>query len=60
MRGYRNLVLGLAYLACCAFLGYQAGAEHIGELAGVFSGIGVGVVGIVAGRAANKWADRDQ
>ena len=58
MRGYRNLTLGLAYLVLCAWLGWVAGAGHVGDLGSVLTGIGVGVTGIIGARAANKWASK--
>ncbi len=57
MTGYRNLSLGLLYLMTCGVLGYWAGPEHIASLGGTFGSLGLGVTGVVAGRAVNKWAE---
>lgn len=52
--GLRNTILGLAYLAVCAFLGYTAGAQQLPQMGNTFLMIGAGVGGIVVGRAFNK------
>jgi len=57
MKGYRNLTMGVLYIAACVYLGHVAGAEQVTQMAGAFSGLGVGVVGVVGARAANKWAE---
>lgn len=57
MRGYRNFILTILYFALCAWYAHIAGAEHIADLTGPLSGIGVAVVGIIGARAANKYAE---
>ena len=56
MRGYRNLAIGLLYLGTCCVLGYWSPGQ-IAELGGTFGSLGLGVTGVIAGRAANKWAE---
>ena len=57
MAGYRNLTLGILYLAACCGLAYMS-PEQIQNLGGTFGSLGLGVAGVVAGRAANKWAEK--
>ena len=57
MFGYRNLTLGVLYLVSCCSLGYMA-PDQIQNLGGTFGSLGLGVAGVVAGRAANKWAEK--
>jgi hypothetical protein len=56
MRGYRNLVIGICYLAVCTVLGYWA-PDSIDSLGGTYGSLGLGVTGVVAGRGLNKWAE---
>jgi len=54
--GYRNLVLGVLYLGCCGGMAYMS-PEAIPQMGGTFGSLGLGVTGVVAMRAANKWAE---
>jgi hypothetical protein len=54
--GYRNLLLGLMYLGTCSLLAHWSPGQIV-ELGGTFGSLGLGVTGVVAGRAANKWAE---
>jgi hypothetical protein len=55
---WRNWTLGVLYLVTCIWLAYLSPSDGIKDLGPLFVQIGLGVVGIVAGRAANKWAER--
>ena len=56
MRGYRNLTLGILYLGLVAWLAYLDAATA----AATAGAAGLGVTGVVAGRAANKKYDGAQ
>ncbi len=55
---WRNWSLGVMYLAVCVWLAYLSPAANIKDLGPLFVQIGLGVVGIVTGRAVNKWAEK--
>jgi len=57
MNGYRNLIIGLLYLATCAYLAFASEPGTIHQLGPAFLGLGAGVTGVVFGRAANKKAE---
>ena len=56
MQGYRNTSLGICYMITCLLLAYWSKGQ-ITDLGGTFGSLGLGVTGVVAGRAANKWAE---
>jgi hypothetical protein len=59
VRGYRNLAIGICYLGVCTVMGYWS-PESIDSLGGTFGSLGLGTTGVIAGRAANKWAENGQ
>ena len=54
MKGYRNTLICLAYIAACVGVAAMARPEDIPSLGPSFLALGGGVVGVVFGRAANK------
>ncbi len=56
MRGFRNWSLGVMYLGCCMWMAHTA-PQGVTEMGNTFISLGVGVTGVVAMRAANKWAE---
>ncbi len=57
MKGYRNVVFGLTYIAACVWLGISAGPEQAAAMGNVYISLGIGVTGVVMGRGLNKWAE---
>jgi hypothetical protein len=53
---WRNFTLGMGYLVVCALFGYWS-PDTIPQMGAPFTGLGVGVTGVVGMRAANKWAE---
>ena len=52
--GYRNLIIGFAYMGLCGWMGYMAGASALPEMGSTFVSLGAGVTGVVFGRGFNK------
>lgn len=53
--GHRNFSIAIWAMVLMAFLGWRAG-DSLHEMGPVFASIGTSVALIIAGRAANKWA----
>jgi len=52
--GKRTLLIAFGWMALVAYLGWVAGAEHLGDLGGVIGATALGVTGIIGGREAGK------
>jgi hypothetical protein len=57
MHGYRNLILGVLYIVGCVYLAHLGEATHVKDMGPTFVSLGLGVTGVVAGRAVNKFAE---
>ncbi len=55
---YKNWSIGMAYIMACTFMAWIAGPEKLPDMEFAFAGFGVGVGGIIFGRAWNKRYER--
>jgi hypothetical protein len=57
MHGYRNFSLGIVYMGVSVY--FASIAPDVSELGPTLVSLGLGVTGVITGRAVNKWAERN-
>ena len=56
--GYRNMILGFAFLATCAWMVHLAGPDNIKDTAAPIGSMGLGVAGVAGARAFKALAEK--